>query len=744
MGNQLTSTFNISEKDVVMGGPSNVLKIYKATKKSSKNKVSLFTIKKKEVRSDSKILSEAIFEGIRKEVKTLTKLRHPSILHIMEPLGEDSGHIWFGTEPIEGSLKYLLETPSKHHLIPSEIELKAQLLELIGTVVFLHNNAHLLHLAISPENIYLTADGKFKLAGFFFSQSTSSSSFHNIDYTLMSKSVSFVPHFGFTAPELIKENTVSTSSDTFSIGALLYTLLQVVKGGKASYFLDVKDGCTKQMCLEQIRNLNNEYTHTKLSSFNSGAIDLLQKLLNRNPEERLKLHIAYTHSWLNDPKIKTLDYLEHLNEKEHQHKLQYLEGLMKVIDEFDNKVIERRILPTLASYLPMAKISAYILPPIITILGKEGLCSKSIFYSSVWPQLQYICKCSEVSANILYLIIDHPEVWLKFLNIQDFQSTLVVLYQKAINCGVTKIQEASLKSLEKFAKKIEYATLKTGFLPRIVKLVQSTNVNALRIKCMESIASFSSFLDKATVKNTILPTLEKLSKTNTDGRLHLAMIRTIESFLKLFSYEELATTVIPLLLLISVGGQFTKRQFSDVMELIRTLVDKVDTTRSKELTDIEESAMDQPKPKEIKIEQSKDKDVFDFLNQISSESKKGGEKKVEEKKEEWDMVFDISRDSIPMLKKAEYPSERKSMISDPFKSIAAPKYSVGAIENKDKQKLKLPEWSQGHTSNEDSFGGLEAKALTSQYKEDNPFVSSNNKPQPISDADFDDFFNSYK
>jgi SCY1-like protein 2 len=581
MGSQLTSIFNISEKEVVMGGPSNVLRIYKATKKSSKNKVSLFTIKKKELKSDSKVLCEAIFEGVRKEVKMLTKLRHPSILHVMEPLGEDSGYIWFGTEPIEGSLKYLLETPSKQHLIPSEIELKAQLLELIETVVFLHNNAHLLHLAISPENIYLTADGKFKLAGFFFSQSTSSPSFHNVDYTLVSKNVSFVPHFGFTAPEVIKENTASTSSDVFSIGALLYTLLQAVRGDKASYFLDVKDYCTKQIYLDQIRNLNDEYASAKLNLFNSDAVDLLQKLLNRNPAERLKLHVAYAHSWLNDPKIKTLDYLEHLNEKEHQHKLQYLEGLMKVIDEFDNKVIERRILPTLASYLPMAKISVNILPPIITILEKDELCSKTVFYSSVWPQLQYICKCSEVSANILYLIINHPEVWLKFLSIQDFQSTLVVLYQKAINCGVTKIQEASLNALERFAKKIEYAILKTGFLPKIIKLVQGTNVNTLRIKCMESIASFSSFLDATTVKNTVLPILEKLSKSNTDGRLHLAMVRTIESFLKLFSHEELATTIIPLLLSMSVKGQFTKRQFSDTMKLIRTLVDKVDTTRLK-------------------------------------------------------------------------------------------------------------------------------------------------------------------
>lgn len=583
MGAQLAKHYNIAESSLTSGGPGNLWKVYSATKKSNGEQVSIFVHSKKDFSKESKHLREEMCEGIRKEAKTLAKLRHPSILHIVEPLKDDQKILFFTTEPVECSLKYLMTNPSKRSLILSELELKNQLLELLEAVNFLHSNARIVHLGLSPENIYLTADGKLKIGGFFFSQplpSPDATISPNIDYSLFSQSIIFTPNFGFTAPEVVKENLGCAASDAFSLGCLIFTLLQMANKDTYQYFFDVKDVCTKQIYLDQIRSFGASYTANRLAEIKSNATGLLSLLLAARPEDRFKLQNAHDHPWFNDPKIKTLEYLDHLKEKEPQHQLQFLTGLTRVLGEFDPRVTVRRILPKLAPNLTNDKLSAHVLPPLVSILERPDVCSKSDFYKIVWPHLKALCTGKEISAQTLHHILKSTELWIRLLDMQDFQSILLVLYEKGIVCGIVKIQELVIQVIPKFAKKIEYATLKTGILPRVIKLASSTSSIALKMHCMESIANFAGFLDMALVKESLLPSLEKLSKTDTDGKLHLAMVKIVESFLKIFSCEELATRIIPLLLVMSIRGQFTKNQFSDVMRLIRRLIDTIDSARS--------------------------------------------------------------------------------------------------------------------------------------------------------------------
>ena len=61
----------------------------------------------------------------------------------------------------------------KKHLIPGDLEIKCIILELLEVLNFLHQTAKTIHMNLSPENIYLTKEGKLKLAGFNFFQSFS-------------------------------------------------------------------------------------------------------------------------------------------------------------------------------------------------------------------------------------------------------------------------------------------------------------------------------------------------------------------------------------------------------------------------------------------------------------------------------------------------------------------------------------------------------------------------------------------
>jgi serine/threonine protein kinase len=52
--------------------------------------------------------------------------------------------------------------------IPSVLEIKCIMLELLETLNFLHQNAKCVHGGISPENLFITESGKVKLGGFNF------------------------------------------------------------------------------------------------------------------------------------------------------------------------------------------------------------------------------------------------------------------------------------------------------------------------------------------------------------------------------------------------------------------------------------------------------------------------------------------------------------------------------------------------------------------------------------------------
>ena len=110
--------------------------------------------------------------ALKKDPVNLAKLRHPSMLNLVEAPGEDDKYLVFVTEPVEFSLACLAEANStKDHLkdkIPSVLEIKVMILELMEALNFLHQNAKCIHAGISPECLFLTKAGKLKIAGLNF------------------------------------------------------------------------------------------------------------------------------------------------------------------------------------------------------------------------------------------------------------------------------------------------------------------------------------------------------------------------------------------------------------------------------------------------------------------------------------------------------------------------------------------------------------------------------------------------
>jgi SCY1-like protein 2 len=110
----------------------------------------------------------------------------------------------FVTEPVEFNLASLQFDATKKELIPGDLEIKCLSLELLEALNFLHLNAKMIHLGLAPEHIYITADGRLKLAGLNFSVQFSTSDSLNVplQYDLRINEYSMVPNLRFAAPEI--------------------------------------------------------------------------------------------------------------------------------------------------------------------------------------------------------------------------------------------------------------------------------------------------------------------------------------------------------------------------------------------------------------------------------------------------------------------------------------------------------------------------------------------------------------
>ena len=90
------------------------------------------------------------------------------MLNLVEAPLEDKSVIVFISEPVEFNLASLAIDPTLRDRIPGEVDLKCMVLELMECINFLHANAKTIHMNLSPENIYITQEGKLKVGGLNF------------------------------------------------------------------------------------------------------------------------------------------------------------------------------------------------------------------------------------------------------------------------------------------------------------------------------------------------------------------------------------------------------------------------------------------------------------------------------------------------------------------------------------------------------------------------------------------------
>jgi eukaryotic-like serine/threonine-protein kinase len=155
-------------------------------------------------------LSETARARFARERDTLAKLEHPGIARIVDG-GEDGEASWFAMEYVDGQTldQYVRDS------LPTLSERLRLVLSISDAVQYAHQNL-VVHRDLKPGNILVTREGQPKLLDFGVAKLLSGAQHTDSRAPLT---------FAYAAPEQIKGEAITTATDVYALGVILFELL---------------------------------------------------------------------------------------------------------------------------------------------------------------------------------------------------------------------------------------------------------------------------------------------------------------------------------------------------------------------------------------------------------------------------------------------------------------------------------------------------------------------------------------
>ena len=569
MGNQLFGEYNIEKEPFLTGGYLNLWNIYRGIHKERKQNVCVFVFEKKHLEKFQKEEQNDILNSLKKEAQSLIKYKHPSILGIVEPLLEDKNSIGFVTE----EFKYNLSSWVKS-INPSKLEIKQMIIELCKVINFLHSDAHSIHTNFNPDNIFIDKDNKIKISGMNFAVNDPPLQGGEINV-----SSGATPNLSYCAPEIISHSKAFYSSDIFSIGCIIYNLLKFHKGESDRNLLSLNSNSV----LSYNNALSNMDNKLSKCNFENEDINLLNKILNKEPQYRPGIKELLDNEWFNDPKLKALNFIENLNANEQSKNIEFLQKLPRIISMFENKIIINRFLPCLLNALKNESLINSCLPAIFSICENTNL--KLNFSNDVWPHLKDLFKLRALPAASIYFLISKVKYIGDNISNSEFSSNFLNLICKAMDCNVAKIQTVVSENLNYITKKIDSLAFKNQIYPRILQVISNTNSRPLKIDFLKKLKELYTKLDQNIINESLLNNLEKIRKADNNNEICMTIAEIYEEIAKIVNIEGIANKILPNLISILVGANITKTNFNTIMKLVQTYLERIRKTRFNDLAD---------------------------------------------------------------------------------------------------------------------------------------------------------------
>ena len=579
MGSSLFPNYTLEKKPYLV---LKYWKIFKGVNKASGENISAFIFEKKELDKKNEKDKSNILFCLRKEPETLIrgKNKHKNFLKVIESLKEDNDSMGFITEYVN----YNLITWANIYQ-PSKLEIKYIIYQLLSVVIFMHSEYHISHNNLNLDNIFITENNFVKITGFMFTTTLNNNNSNNSNNINLKKNlIEACCDMKYIAPELVLNNEISNSSDSFIIGLISYYLL----GEKSNNDLFILTDNSYDSYKNTYKNSNIE---KKINAFNNDLIrDYLKSLLQNNTEKRKNLSLIQNSKFFveseDNSKLVPLCLLSKMESAEITNNYDLLKLLPNILDLYSIKEKEFLILPNLLYYLKIENLINPIVPALFLL--SETTNNEINFEKKIWPTFKALFNMKKFPAITLYFTLKKVSFLINNLEKSEFNNHCIPLICKALDCGVQKIQDVILVELPKILKNIDKNEFQNKIYNRLVKIVIQTKNQKLRKKIMNFFIYLSDYFDSYFINNNFLDDIEKIIKSETTLNICKNAFTLYEKMKTKVNDKSVRSKIIPSLLLMMCNGEISEELFNKGENIIHSYIQKIKEKRKEQfLQDIE-------------------------------------------------------------------------------------------------------------------------------------------------------------
>ena len=244
-------------------GKGSIGKVYLARHRRIGRRVALKTVHLEQKFEDDDDRDE-FYKRLQREAELCGSMQHPNVVTLYD-VGYDGEVVsYLATEYVDG--ESLLQRLRRTRPLPLE-EALAISADLLRGLSYAHSKG-IIHRDIKPANILLTTEGRAKIADFGVARPLHSS---------LTATRSLVGTPNYMSPEQVKTTPVSTRSDLFSAGVVMYEMLTGLKPFGSPELSGI---------LYNVVNLVPPRVSETNPSVPESVASIIAKLLEKNPQDR--------------------------------------------------------------------------------------------------------------------------------------------------------------------------------------------------------------------------------------------------------------------------------------------------------------------------------------------------------------------------------------------------------------------------------------------------------------------------
>lgn len=425
----ISAHYQISPNPAFVSGP---WKVHDGKRKSTGTLASVFIFERKSLESRSggfgsrsnasslRKLHEEVVDRLKREASQLARLRHPSILQVLEPVEETrNGGLMFVTEPVTASLagllqekdeqergmgagghtsRYMIEdsdgTRRQRDIEMDDLEIQKGLLQIGKGLEFLHESAGLVHGNLNPEAIYINSKSDWKISGLSFAGPADSGSHPSLSPLALSEVLYHDPrlpssvqlNLDYSSPDFVMDMNISPSADLFSLGLLIVALYN---SPHTSPLHTNHNSATYKKLLSSpstIPSQSNSFLSSRPIPKDLQS-QILPRLITRRPAQRMNAKEFQESQYFDNVLVSTIRFLESFPAKTPNEKSQFMRGLSRVLSEFPSSVLERKVLVAILEETKDRELLPLIMQNVFKIISKLP-SSRRVVPEKVIPRLK--------------------------------------------------------------------------------------------------------------------------------------------------------------------------------------------------------------------------------------------------------------------------------------------------------------------------------------------------------------------